>query len=121
MAAMSHSVGFRMIALMLVSVLMIVAATPVRSEALEPTTILAIASLATGGLVLIAYLIVANMHDSDKTAANGQPTRSGRVVWMTCDGDECNEVPASAAAEMGAKLPETVLAPAPARAGGEGP
>jgi hypothetical protein len=121
MSGMSHSVGFRMLALMLVSVLMVVVATPARSEALEPTTILAIASLATGGLVLIAYLIVANMEGGDKTAANGQPTRNGRVVWMSCDGDECNEVPASVAAEMGAKLPETALAPTPVRAASEGP
>ena len=107
-----------MIALMLVSVLMVVAATPARSEAMDPTTILAIASLATGGLVLIAYLIVANSHGDGKNTSAGTP-RSGRVVWMSCDGDECNEVPASVAAEMGAKLPETALAPA--RAGGEGP
>jgi len=121
MAGMSHSVGFRTIALVLVAVLMVIVATPARSEAMEPTTILAIASLATGGLVLIAYLIVANMHDSDKGAQTGAVARTGRVVWMSCDGDECNEVPAGVAAEMGAKLPETALTSAAAGGASEGP
>jgi hypothetical protein len=101
-AGMSHSAGCRLIAIVLVSVVLVVAATPARVDAMDALTIVAIAGLAVAGIVLIAYLVVANM-EGDRTAD------AGRVVWMACTGDECGPVPASVAAELAA--PAVVLTP----------
>ena len=53
--------SFRVLALALAVVLLVTFATPAKAEALEPTTILAIAGAAVLVLVLIVYLIVANV------------------------------------------------------------
>ena len=85
---MAHTTPFRLIALVLATVLLVVAAMPAKAEAIEPLTIVAIAGLAVAGIVLIAYLVVANV-------AGRKRADTGRVVWMACMGDECATVPAA--------------------------
>jgi hypothetical protein len=92
-SAMSYSGGFRLIAVVLVSVLLVLAATPARAEAMDALTIVAIVGVALAGIVLIAYLVVANME-------GGRTADTGRIVWMACSGDECGPVPTSVAAEL---------------------
>ena len=105
-ATMSHSAPFRWIAVVLVSVLLVVAATPARAEAIDALTIVAIAGLAVAGIVLIAYLVIANV-EGDKVAD------AGRVIWVACTGDDCTTAPA---------VVEAVLATAPAPVmGSQGP
>ena len=60
--------GFRLLAFTLVALLTLTLAAPARAEALEPLTLVAIASLVVVGVVLIVFLIVANMADSRGTA-----------------------------------------------------
>ena len=67
----THS-SFRLLAFTLVAVLALTLAAPARADALEPLTMVAIASLAVVGVVLIVYLIVANMGDS-RRSATGEP------------------------------------------------
>jgi hypothetical protein len=97
--AMIHTAPFRLIALLLVTVLMVVAATPARAEAVDALTIVAIAGLAVAGIILIAYLVVANV-EGPKDAGGGH------VVWVACAGDECAPIPAPAAAALaGSSIP----------------
>jgi hypothetical protein len=91
---MIHTVPFRLIALVLATVLMVVAATPAKAEAIDALTIVAIAGLALAGIIIIAYLIVANVE--------GNSADSGRMIWVACAGDECTQVPAAAVAELAA-------------------
>ena len=105
-ATMNYSAPFRLIALVLVSVLLVVVATPARAEAIEALTIVAIAGLAVAGIILIAYLIVANV-EGDKAAD------AGRVIWVACTGDDCTTAPAAVEAALAA-------APAPVM-GSQGP
>jgi hypothetical protein len=58
---MSHSSPFRTLALVLAVVMVVLAAAPARAEAMEPLTIIALVGLAVAGVVLIAYLIIANV------------------------------------------------------------
>ena len=71
----------RMLALSLVVVLLITAATPARAEAMEATTILLIATVVGAIVVVIAYLIVANMSDRKHAVvpADGTPIGGTRV------------------------------------------
>jgi hypothetical protein len=62
------SSSFRLLALTLVAVLALTLAVPARAEALEPLTIVAIASLAVIGVIVIVYLIVANVEGSRRGA-----------------------------------------------------
>jgi hypothetical protein len=96
---MVHTVPFRLIALVLATVLMVVAATPAKAEAIEALTIVAIAGLAIAVIVVIAYLVVANVE--------GKSADSGRMIWMACAGDECTQIPPEAVIELEA----TALAP----------
>jgi hypothetical protein len=52
---------FRVLALSLAVVLLVMFATPAKAEALEPMTILAIAGAAVIVVVLLVYLVVANV------------------------------------------------------------
>ena len=61
----------RMVGLVLVAVLLVTAATPARAEALEPNTMILIASTGVGLIILVTYLVVANM--SDRKQAGGPP------------------------------------------------
>jgi general stress protein CsbA len=72
---MSHSTYFRTVALVLTVVLLVVAATPAKAEALEPLAIIAIASLVVAGIVLVAYLIIANTEGERRAD-------EGRVIWV---------------------------------------
>jgi hypothetical protein len=92
-ATMNHSAPFRLIVVMLVSVLLVVVATPARAEALDALTIVAIAGLAVAGIILIAYLIIANV-EGDKVAD------AGRVIWVACTGDDCTTAPAAVEAAL---------------------
>ena len=72
---MIYSTLLRLIALVLVTVMLVVAATPAKAEAIEPLVIVAIATLAVAGILIIAYLIVANI-EGDRRADEG------RVIWL---------------------------------------
>lgn len=78
--AMSHSTPYRFIALVLATVLLVVAATPAKAEALEPLTMVAIAGLAVAGIVLIAYLIIANI-EGKKFAEAGEG-QAVQIIWV---------------------------------------
>jgi hypothetical protein len=91
---MAHTTPFRMLALLLAAVLCVVAGTPARAEAVDALTIIAIAGLAAAGLILIAYLIIANVE------GDGQASE-GRVVWVACAAaDGCATIPAETAAVL---------------------
>jgi hypothetical protein len=77
---MSHSTHFRMLALVLATVMLLIAATPAKAEALEPLTIVAIAGLVVAGIVLVAYLIIANT-EGERRADEGAG-EDARVVWV---------------------------------------
>jgi hypothetical protein len=97
---MVHTTPFRLIALVLATVLAVVAATPAKAEAVDALAIVAIAGLVVAGIILIAYLVVANVKGSKRRAD------SDRLLWMACMGDECTAIPAqTAAAIAGAALP----------------
>ena len=81
---------FRLLALVLVVVLTVVFATPAPAEA-DVLTALAIAGLVLAGVVIIAYLVVANVEGTRRAD-------TGRVVWLACAGPDC---------------PVSVAAPAP--------
>jgi hypothetical protein len=92
---MAHTTPFRFVALVMVTVLLVLAATPARAEALEALTIVAIVGLALAGIILIAYLVVANVEGKKSADA-------GRLVWVACASDECTTVPAETAAALAA-------------------
>jgi hypothetical protein len=73
--AMSHSTHFRMLALVLVTVMLLIAATPAKAEALEPLVIVAVVGLVLAGIVLIAYLVIANVEGERRAD-------EGRVIWV---------------------------------------
>jgi hypothetical protein len=72
----THCPPFRLLACVLVIVLAISLAAPARAEA-DVLTIIAIASLAVAGIILIAYLIIANVDESRRA-------ETPRVVWVAC-------------------------------------
>jgi hypothetical protein len=89
---MVHTVPFRLIALMLATVLMVVVATPAKAEAIDALTIVAIAGLAVAAIVIIAYLVVANVE--------GKSADAGRLIWMACAGDACTQVTPETLSEL---------------------
>jgi hypothetical protein len=91
---MIHTVPFRLVALVLATVLMVVAATPGKAEAIDALTIVAIVGLALAGIIIIAYLVVANVE--------GKSADGGRMIWVACAGDDCTQVPASTVGELAA-------------------
>jgi hypothetical protein len=93
---MVHTVPFRLVALLLAAVLMAVVGAPAPANAMDPTTILAIAGAAAAGVVLVAYLVVANS-EGDK----GGATSSQRVLWMACSSEEgCSPIPEETASAL---------------------
>ena len=95
MLRMAHTTPFRLVALLLTAVLLVVAGTPARAEAIDALTIVAIAGLAAAALVLIAYLVIANV-EGDKSAGD-----EGRVVWVACAAtDGCVTIPTETAAAL---------------------
>ena len=73
--AMSHSPHFRLIAVVLATVLLVIAATPAKAEAVEPLVMIAIVGLVVVGIVLIAFLVIANIEG--KRVADEE-----RVIWV---------------------------------------
>ncbi len=78
---MTWSPRCRLLALVLVTVLVVTAATPAKAEA-DVLTGLAIASVVIAGVILIAYLVIANVEGSRRAD-------EGRVVWLACAGEGC--------------------------------
>jgi len=79
-----HFRPFRLLACVLVVVLAITLAAPAPAEA-DVLTAIAIGTLIVAGVVLIAYLIIANVSDSRQA---GGP----RLVWLACA--DCAGTPA---------------------------
>jgi hypothetical protein len=94
---MIHTTPFRLVALLVATVLMVVAATPAPAEAIEPLAIVAIVGLALAGIILVAYLVVANVE--------GKSAGIGPVVWLACAADGCTSIPADAALVLAAPAP----------------
>ena len=115
-SGMVHTVPFRVLALVLAAVLMVVVGTPAKAEAMDALTIIAIAGLAVAAIVLIAYLVVANV-EGDKAS------NEGRVVWVACAaGDGCASIPAeTAAALIAAESTAAPVSPAVERVDRQGP
>jgi len=64
--------AFRLLSLVMIATLIIGFATPGRAEAIEPLTIVAIAGAAVLVVVVIVYLVIANMHEAQKKSAHGE-------------------------------------------------
>jgi hypothetical protein len=90
---MVHTTPFRLIALLLATVLLVIASTPAKAEAVDALTIVAIVGLVAAGIILIAYLVVANVEGSKRSDI-------GRLVWLACGSDACTTVPAETAAAI---------------------
>ena len=69
--------SFRLLAFTLVVVLALTLAAPARAEALGPFAIIAIVGLVAVGVIIIVYLIVANVAGSRRTA-------KGEARYVTC-------------------------------------
>jgi succinate-acetate transporter protein len=65
--------SFRVLALALAVVLLVTFATPAKAEAIEPFTILAIAGAAIIVIVLIVYLVVANVENPKMSESQPLP------------------------------------------------
>jgi len=80
----------RLLALILAVVLVVTLATPAKAEAFDVLTGLAIAGAVVIVLVLVAYLVIANV-EGDKRV------EQRREVWLACAGERCVTLPAAAA------------------------
>jgi hypothetical protein len=65
-----HHPAFRMIALVLVLVLGLTLTTPAKADAFDILTAVAIGTLVVAGIILVVYLIVANVHGSKMSEAD---------------------------------------------------
>jgi amino acid transporter len=82
---------FRLLALMLAVVLVVTFATPAKAEAFDVLTGLAIAGAVVIVLVLVAYLVIANV-EGDKRVEQRQE------VWLACAAERCVTLPGAPAA-----------------------
>jgi hypothetical protein len=82
---------YRMIALVLVMVLAITAATPARAEAMEIGTILLLVSVGVAVVMIITYLVVANM--SERRRAEAPSDEPPLVVIMVAQAGPVTESP----------------------------
>lgn len=95
--------AFRLVALVLVVAVALTVAAPAKADAIDPLTIVAIASAGVVVLILVVYLIVANVGDS-RRAADDRPVylacvespETPRACWQT------SRTPAEIAAELSA-------------------
>jgi hypothetical protein len=73
---------YRMIALVLVVALLLTAATPARAEAMEVGTILLLVSAGIVVVIIVAYLVIANMSDRRRAEApaDGPPAAGAPLV-----------------------------------------
>jgi hypothetical protein len=65
-----HHPAFRMIALVLVLAFGLTLATPAKADAFDVLTAIAIGTLVVAGIILVVYLIVANVHGSKMSEAD---------------------------------------------------
>jgi len=65
-----HHPAFRLIALVLVLALALTLATPARADAFDVLAAVAIGTLVVAGIILVVYLIVANVHGSQMSQAD---------------------------------------------------
>jgi hypothetical protein len=103
--------AFRLVAVVLVVALALTVAMPAKADAMDPFTIIAIASAGVVVLILVVYLIVANVHDSRRAAGDRpvylacvETAEAPRACWQT------SQTPAEIAAEL---TVAPVLVPAP--------
>ena len=92
---------FRTLSVVLVITLSIMLAVPPAAEA-DPMTALAIAGAVVVVVILVAYLVVANMSDSRRAGAE-------HAVWLACAGDECR--PIAQVAALPGPLPDRTQGP----------
>jgi len=85
---MLHSAPCRFLALVLATVLVLTLATPAKAEAFDVLTGLAIAGAAVIVLVLVVYLVVANVEGSkmssglDAPRIAQEPVQEPEIVWV---------------------------------------
>lgn len=77
----------RLLAATLVVLLVLTLAAPARAEA-DVLTILAITSLVMAGVVIVAYLVIANVEGSRRA-------HTGHLVWLACAGAGCRPAAAT--------------------------
>jgi hypothetical protein len=65
--------AFRLLSLVLIATLIIGFATAGPADAIEPLTIVAIAGAAVLVVVVIVYLVIANMHEAQRKSVEGEP------------------------------------------------
>ena len=84
MPRMLHSAPCRFLTLVLAAVLVITLATPAKAEAIDVMTGLAIAGAALIVLVLVVYLVVANVEGSKMGAQGDEPriAYSPQLIWV---------------------------------------
>jgi hypothetical protein len=70
----------RVLALVLVALLVFMAATPPRAEAIEPGTALAIAGAAVVVIIIVAFLVVANVKGDRR--AQAEPAEDAPIVLV---------------------------------------
>ena len=87
---MTSSPTHRTIALVLATVLVLTLGTPAEADA-NVLTALALGGLVAAGVILIAYLVIANVVDFRQAQEAGQ-------VWMACAGAGCAAVRSSGSA-----------------------
>jgi hypothetical protein len=66
----NHGPAFRLIAAVLVLALALTLATPAPADAFDVLTAVAIGTLVVAGVILVVYLIVANVHGSKMAAVD---------------------------------------------------
>ena len=88
---------YRLLALVLAVVLVATLATPAKAEAFDPMIALAVAGAAVIVLVLVVYLVVANV-------SGGTRAEQRHEVWLACSAADCVTLPAAA-------VPAPVAAP----------
>ena len=102
--------GFRLIALVLACVLTLTLAAPAKAEAMEIFTVLAIVSAGIAVLIIVLYLVVANIHGEKRAET---PTM---VACAETDGATRTCWPVSSVKEVTDRLPNArvIVGPAPA-------
>jgi hypothetical protein len=78
---------YRMLALVLVIALLATVVTPARAEAMEAGTILLIAGAAVAVLIIVAFLVVANVKERRDRRAEA-PSDGAPLVLVALDGPE---------------------------------
>jgi hypothetical protein len=92
---------FRLIAFVLILALTVMVATPEKADALEPLTIIAIAGAAVIVIVLIAFLVLANV-EGPKRADDGP-------IYLACNGADCLALAMQTATSYGVVSSITVV------------